>query len=104
MNQQLNTNGANHEVNHLLKPDLNVNNSNASTNGTTMSMLDMKNASNINIDTKNTSHERQNIVSPISGLSKEALYTHFGLGVAELWLPKVCTGRDSNPGRLESSD
>ena len=34
----------------------------------------------------------------------EVLKIHFGQGAAELWVPKVCARRVSNPGRSESSD
>ena len=29
---------------------------------------------------------------------------HFCQGAVELWVPKVCPARDSNPGRSESND
>ena len=40
----------------------------------------------------------------MSGLSKEVLIVYFGPWAAELWVLKVGADRESNPGRLKSSD
>ena len=37
-------------------------------------------------------------------VANKALYIHFGPEAAVMWVPKVCTGQESNPGHLESSD